>query len=725
MDRRFRALRDEPAPPAVGFDVRSIGGLLRRQARLIIATTLAILALAIAATVMMEPRYSATALVLVDPSDKNLLRPSSRPADAQADSARVDSEVEILKSDAVLTEVIAAKNLITDPDFAVRLGLRDKLLGLVGLGSEQSVSKQPTPDSVLRTLSKSLSIQRRADTYLIAVQVAWRDPQKAAELANAVVQAYIQRQVQSKVDSTLSASAAVQKQLDQTREAVIVAEQKFNGYISDNMDRLIALSGEPELRSKRDALNALFGQTQRDEAEASALRDSVQKKDWSALSKQLATETATALSRQHAELLAALDETQADSAAAVDIQTQISGVEDTLLRAATNEMGQLQATISTSQSRLTDLKQELTTAVSKSDLSPDVLAQIYELQQDTRNTTANYQSLLTRLQELETQSSLQVADSRIASPALTPSSPSFPRIPLIVVFAGVFGFAAAVTLAFLRENLVGGFTSTEQIAAVTRHRLVTAIPRQAIAAGHMSLADQLVIAPLSRYSEGVRRVRAMIDRMLPNMSDTDEVEAKVVLVTSAMPDEGKTTIALSLARAYAQAGQRTIIIDCDLRRPSLHRHLNCQPSGGLIDYLSGKVEPDQFSRVVIRDKETPLTAIVGSRDATIPTDKLFSAALFARLLAATKKRFDVVILDSPPLGAVIDSEYLADHADVVAFVVRWASTPQRAVTEALESLSFTKSDDAKTLIVMNQSAAESRRAGAAYSSYYREQPAGE
>jgi len=710
--------RVERSPQGAGFDLRAITGLLRRQARLIIATVLTIVALAIVATLAVDPRYTATSLIFVDPSDKNLLDPTAGAASSGSDSPRVDSEVEILRSDAVLMAVIASQNLVADPEFGVRLGWREKLKGFLRIGRVELPTGQEALGVVRSRLSKALSVQRRGDTYLISVQVTTRSPEKSAALANAISDAYIQLQIQSKVDSTQAAQAAVQRQIEKTRAAVVAAEQEFTTYISSNIDKLAALPGGAALAQKRDALNSLTERSQQASSQAEALQSSIQQRNWNALSKQLENDAAAELLRQREVLAASLNQTASGSPQETSLKAKLSEVEASLVSTAETEIGQLQNTVAASQGQLTETRQELTAAVTKASLPPDILAQIYELQQDSRNTTANYQSLLARLQNLETQSTLQVADSRIVSSALIPTAASFPRIPLILTLATVLALAGGVLLAFLFENHVGGFTSEEQVEAVTGLSTVTSVPALPGSGRGAAMTDQFVEKPLSRFAESIRRIRAMLDRLMPAKDETSHPTGKVLLVASALPNEGKTTIALSLARAYAQAGQNVLLVDCDLRKPTVHRYLKTEASSGLIDYLSGKIPADRLADITTQDSATSLLALVGTRGATIPTDELLSTKIFAKLIASARKQFDVVVLDSPPLEILVDGSYLVDFADAVAFVVKWAHTPQRAVLNGLHKLSFGRSLNKPTLIVMSQERrGESHGESAYYSDY--------
>lgn len=359
------------------IDIRQIFGLLRREMRLILVTMLLVLGVAVLVSFALKPIFTASALVLVDPSRKNLLDPEAQFGNAVSDNARVDSEVELARSDNVLLKVIVAENLQSDPEFATGLGWRSRILAFLRL-------REPTPPAgaealttVLNGLRSSVNVRRRGLTYLISIEGQSDDPEKAARIANGVAKAYIEEQVLAKVNSITTSQTVLQDRIAQARNAIASSEGGFDANI------------EPVDRQGGDPI--------------------------------------------------------------------IAGLAEELAR-------------------------------------------------------RQYEMLLSRGQDMDTQAGLQIADSRIVSPALAPSYASFPNIRLLLTLAGIAGLALGIVLAFLRENYVGGFTSEQQAETVLRHKIAAALPRQkALRAGATSHGDAVVTAPLSFFSEATRRVRAELD----------------------------------------------------------------------------------------------------------------------------------------------------------------------------------------------------------------------
>jgi succinoglycan biosynthesis transport protein ExoP len=237
---------------------------------------------------------------------------------------------------------------------------------------------------------------------------------------------------------------------------------------------------------------------------------------------------------------------------------------------------------------------------------------------------------------------------------------------------------------------------------VLKTRVATAVPRQKGRSEKESLANLMVTSPLSVFAESIRRLRATLEQSLRSSVHADEeAGGKIVMVCSTAPNEGKTTLALALARSYALSGQRTLLIDCDLRKPSLHRHLGIEPSQGLLEFLTTD-NSKELSAIISKDVITDATLIVGARRSDLPTDQLLTGPSFQRLLRAARRTFDIVVIDTPPVGPVVDSLYVAPFADAIVFITRWSSTSQLDAKHALASLQGARRPSTEIVAVINQ-----------------------
>ena len=700
------------------IDLRNIAGLLRRQIRLIIITIVAVVGVALIGAFALTPIFSSSALILVDPSTKNLLDPEALFSSAGADSARIDTEVEILRSDSILLQVITSENLIGDAEFGPSIGWRGRILGFLRLADPQMPSGQDALNDTLSNLRNAITVQRRGTTYLISVQVRSANAEQAAVIANAITKAYISDQLNSKVGSLLASRDILQSRINDARTAIVTSENAFDAFIQNNIDSLANDPANSDLAATQRQIEALRAAKAASDQTLNAAQANLETANWEELVKSLQSDALAELDRQRQELATAIESAGQDSPTAVDLRTQLAQVEDRLKTQATSDVTALQAAITSTADQEQSLRESMRQKVLTSALSADVLAELYGMQQSAELARGQYQTLLTRVQDLDTQANLQIADSRVVSPALAPQSAAFPNRSLIVMVALLLGVALGVALAFLYENLIGGFNSVEQIESVLKTRVAAAIPRQTAKSANASLADFMVQEPLSLFAEAVRRIRVAINRpgaSLLASSTIDGHTSQVIMVSSTAPNEGKTTIALALARSYALSGQSALIIDCDLRKPSVHRHLGAEKTRGLSEYLESlRSGPADLTSALSHDPLTELTAITGAHRSATATDQLLASRSFGLLIEAARRSFDVLILDTPPVGPVVDALYVAPFADSIVFVTKWGSTPQSTAKRAIQSLAESKRPETEIVTVLNQQT-ESR--SAYYSKY--------
>lgn len=717
------------------IDLKSIIGLVRRQIRLILMTFFAIIAFAALLTYSMTPKFDAIALVLVDTRNKDLLARDDGYGNSSADNARVESEVGILKSDQILIRAIQENNLIGDPEFGVVLSIKDRILEILRLSPAAPTENQLLA-GVLTRFGDAVSVRRNGLTYLISIGVRSQNAEKAAKLANSLTDIYIREQVNSKVAGALVSRNTLQARVDAAQITIAENEKKLDSYINDNLSRVAESTGSGNLTALRAQLDQLSDLKKQQSDRLTSLKQSFEAKDFQTVSDVLGSTAIAELDRQRIQIANRLTDSTGNTADSVNLRAELAKLDDKISKSVNQEAEDLQRKVETSQKQVDELREQLRSSVLKSDLPAEMLAEMYALQQSAVNARSQYQGLLTRLQELDAQTALQLPDSRIVSPALAPSSASFPPSKLIVLAAGLFALGFGLVLAITREHFVGGFVTEDQVESVLRLPLSAVAPYEgndgqsgdSKGGGASSAADMMISAPLSRYAEAVRRLRIGIDEVNKRSTgfadedmDTDRSgKGSVILLTSSVPSEGKSTTALAVARAYALTGRRTLLIDCDLRKPSINRYLNTTPTHNFIDYLRDDVQNISLASMTVRDPLTGLTVLPGGRRADVATDQLVMSEKMTRILNSARRHFEYVIVDSPPIEPVVDALYLAKHADVIVFVVKWVSTPQSVAKRSVRALREHKNPNADITAILNQQ--DGAKAGDYYSyaGYYSE-----
>ncbi len=696
------------------MDPKDIAALLGRQRRLILATMALVFALAFLHLLTATPVYRASTLLLVDGRGSNLLDPSSGETPQGAVlNARVDGEVEILRSDATALAVIEAAGLIRDPEFGPRLGWIEKagialgldlspdgLRGLVGLAPRGPRDGAELVGAAMARLGEAVTIRRQDQTWLIAISVASVSPQSAARIANAYAATYIRRQVEAKTQALLGARDVLSAQIATARSQLAQAEAGVEDFIAANLARLEAESSDPAIVRLRQDLEATRTRRAEDAARLAAAAGAQAEGAWDEMARTLGDAALEELARQRSDLARRLAGVADGSAEAVDLARGLAQIEDDLALRADSALAAVRSGMDDLDLRATAADARLREALVRSGLPADLLAELFELQQAATIARSQYQTLLARAQDMGTLANIQIADARVVSEALPPDTPASPNRRLGIVLGLAGGLALGIVLAFLREYHVGGAMSASQLRNVLQARVPVSVPRVTPPEGG-SPADLVALAPMSPYAETFRKLRAAIDtglgrqgdRAWPDGAGTDTDtgretggSGRVIIACSALPAEGKTSCALALARTYALAGMRTLLVDADLRKPGIARRIGASSTTGLLDYLLHQGALGAATLETAEDPLSPLAVLTAGERSTVPTGQLIDSRAFHGLLGAAVRSFDIVVLDSPPLLPVVDARYLARHADAAVLVVRQGLATQGELREALGQL---------------------------------------
>jgi len=702
------------------LDLRSLLGLLRRQIKLIIATILVVNGIAALIIFQLTPIYTATALVMVDPRQKDILDPDGQVSLLPNDSGRVESEVGILRSPTVMVGVVRDLGLTKDPQFVPQPGWQSRLKEIIGVRESQPTA-EAIANTVLANLRNAISISRQGLTYLIEISASSPDPQKAAIIANSVADNYIEAQIDAKIETADIAQQKILSRLDSAVASVRAAEDKIDRFVDDN---LTAINDQATLNDIAAFQRDIDAQEARrlDLSRSFDTLDQYRRSgNWDQLVAQVESSQLAALNASREQLEQQLESAGSDSARSVQLRQQLEELNKRLDVAALTTVSQLRADVDAVEQQENDLRQRRRDKIISS-LPKDIVVRLYEVQKEADSSRAVYERMLNSSKAIEAQKDLQVADSRVVSKALPPSGPSFPNTKMLFALCGFASIGLGLALAFLRENFVGGFVDEAQAESVLGVPTLSSLPslEQSSAwkgEGGLS-ANEIILHPISPYSEAVRRIRLGVDLGRRRRS----VGAQTILVTSAVPNEGKTPTAVSLARAFALSGKKTLLIDCDLRRPTVHKALGMDSRPGFIDYLSGVAGEDALNDLVSVDPATGLSMIVGAGGSRSATDSLLDSARLERLMELAQGWFDFIIIDSSPLLPVVDARLLLRYATAAVIVIRWAQTSQQEVRAALSDLSRVNYRGTPLFAVLNQVEVGSFGYGyrGRYKSYYAE-----
>jgi capsular exopolysaccharide synthesis family protein len=400
----------------------------------------------------------------------------------------------------------------------------------------------------------------------------------------------------------------------------------------------------------------------------------------------------------------------------IKISEELASVDQQINGETQRILSSLQSDVAVARSQVGVVERSLRDAQGLNATASQAGVQLRELQRNAESAKSLYEAFLKRFNELGEQGTLQTTDARVISRATVPSSPSYPKTSLYLAGSLAAALFAAAVVAFSLEQFDRGLRTRQQVEAELGLPMLASLPLEEPSAldwdgGTHNASEVVVRKPLSGYNEAFRLLRAGIQ-----LSNVDAPPV-LVLITSALPSEGKSTGALSLARSAALAGDRVLLIDGDIRRPGISKilGLDTKESIGLVQCITGEVQIDQ---AIIPDGITPLHILLAGTSVRNPPDLLSSVAM-RNLLAAVKKDYDLVIIDSSPVLPAIDSRLFGRLVDTTVFFVRWEDTPKDAANEALRLLQDFNAPVAGVALTMTDRRRQSRYGyyGDSYSYY--------
>jgi exopolysaccharide transport family protein len=683
-------------PVAARRDVREMLRLVNRRKWQLIGITALVCAIAGVVLTQLTPQYRATALVMLDTRKMKVTNAVDLITGPTIDIAAIQTEIEVLRSATLLRRVVGKLELGNDPEYGALppspaskalQQLKAAYFSIIG-----SAPSEPDPRSggdkatqrAILILQRELAIVPRNRSFVIAISVDSHDRDKAKRIVDAIADFYIVDQLQAKLDANKRAVEFFNDRLDELKRNVETAERAAVTYreksgLTIGKDTTIATQSLTELNTQLVQARA---QRADKESRLIALKQA-------ATNPQLLGGLTEVLANP---LISSLRAQEAEVARRIGDLSQRYGESHPRLLQARAEQGQIQARINVEVAKiLASVQGDAEAARSKEQQLEQQLAQmekaagglgqsevqLHQLEREAQSNRALYEDFLKRFKEIREQQDLQQPDARILSAAIVPTAPVFPRYALTMLVALGLGIAISVLLIVVIERLDGGFRNGDQIERLSGRSvigMIPTVPRSLL--GKVTPAAFAVQKPTSSFAEALRSVHTAI-----TLGMLDK-RPKVLMVTSSLPEEGKSTFACSLGVVLAQANpaKRVIVVDCDLRRSSIMKTLGVSATAGFLhDYLAGTKTLDE---VVGHDARSGLYFIQSKANTPNSAEILDSKAMqdFVGTLAAA---FDLVILDTPPVMAVSDARLTARLADYILFLVRWERTERDLALNAL------------------------------------------
>jgi succinoglycan biosynthesis transport protein ExoP len=671
--------------------------ILRKHQWLILTFLLTVVTVVTIASFKMKPIYQAAARVEVDREAQNMLPfqdPNSYGEYVDMENY-IETQSKILQSETLALQTIKTLDLGRYPEFG---GSANALTWTHGLAAQ----RRP---AILGAFLGRLVVKRVPNSRLVEVQFEAQDPQLAAQVVNTHLQSFIEQNFRSKYDATTQASNWLSAELEELRIKVAKSEDARIAY--ERQNQIWQIDEKQDITTQKLAdLSKAVTEAQTILAEKEALYRMAVSGNVDAIPAARDNAVIQDLLKRKTEL----DEGYADAVNQYGpnypkvkrLTAQKEELEQDLEKARKTILDSVDQEFNTSRQRVQLLQEALDKQKSEANDLAEKLVQYHILKHDAESNKALYDGLLQKLKEAGITAGLRSSNIRVVDPALAPASPSRPQKARNILLAILVGLVGGVGLALFREYLDNTVKSPDDIEALTglpslavvpslpglngHHKRFSRFAREALPAAASAPRVELLafVQPKSQISEAFRALRTSL------LLSQAEHPPQVILVTSALPREGKTTAAVNLAVTLAQLGDRTLLMDSDLRKPGVRRVLNLTvgKEGGLSSYLAGVMTLDEA--IVPHPTIKNLDALTTGPVPPSPAD-LLSSHRMREALVELRHRYKFIVIDSPPILAATDAVILSSLTDGVLLVVRSGETPKEAFTRTRDLLGAVKS----------------------------------
>jgi capsular exopolysaccharide synthesis family protein len=623
----------------------------------------------------------------------------------------IESELEVLRSRGLAAKIIEKGGLLNHPAF--NPGLREPEEGLFdflqylhprtwiprewkrtlkeAMGQETEIDPPTEQEVTDRTMSTAiniflggLSLEQIEYSYVLRVHYSSSDRNLAARIANLIPEVYIVDQLEAKFEATEQANAWLTSQLADLETKVAESERAveifrdehgmtqmagrgiLDAQLSElNSQLIVARAGKAEIDARLAQINRLLvdgsrGVETTTEVLSSQLIQQLRAQEIQIMSR--ASELAVEYGAKHPRMLQV-------NAELVEIRDRIDIEVDKVAASLENEAEFARA-------RVKSLEESLREAQGLTSDQNKEAVQLRALQREAAANRALFETFLNRFKETSSTQGLETADARVISKAEVPGGPSYPNRQQKMTTIALLGFLGACTLVLGLQFLNPGLRSPEHVQQVLHEYVIGVIP---FITGRLDLYDHVLKKPGSGEAEAINSMKFALALSNP------DIEIKAVQVTSSVPEEGKTSLAIALARVVASSGKNVLLVDGDLRRSSINKKLGVAAGHkGLSDLVVAGDAP--LSEFIQRDEKGQLDFMpVGTAQYANATD-IFSSHRMSSIVDMLKSRYDLVVVDSPPVMAVADARIIGQVMDKTLFVVRWNKTPRKVAQAAVEQL---------------------------------------
>jgi exopolysaccharide transport family protein len=678
--------------------------VLIKRKFVVLGCLLAIFGAVLVASLKMTPIYEATGRIAINKPDNNLVtfKDSANAAVDYQDPTDLDTEVSILQSDLLALQVIKNLNLDKMPEFGGKPSNGPE----ANLAPDALATDSARTAALISAFKGGLHVSLKPNTRIVEIRYTSTNPQLAALIVNTLASTYVEQNFKTKFESTMQASDWLQQQLTDLQIKVQTSQEKLVKYQKEH-EILGTDEKQNIITEKLGELNKELTVAESVRMEKESLYRLVQSGD-----PETVASTAEALESGGANgsaglspLLGVLRSKEADLKIQIaELSTQFGPSYPKVAQLS----GQLKEVDNQIQVELKKIVDRVRGEYLAAQQQEDMLKGEFEKQKQEANKLNEsaidysllkrdvdvnrqlYEGLLEKLKEAGVTAGLKSNNVRLVDIARAPAAPTEPNIPRNLAFGFVLGLTSGIGLAFLLENIDNTVRTTEQAQVISGLPALGMIPLGSKSSAEASATRALGVAssreavelvtharPQSQMAESYRALRTSL--LLSNLG----TPPKVVMVTSARPQEGKTTTSINTAVVLAQKGVRVLLIDADLRRPSIHKTLGLGPRTGLSNVLTGSTA---LEAAILRSAVLSNLFILPAGTPPPNPAELLASANMRDLLLDLRDKYDHIVIDTPPTLSVTDAVVLSPRVDAIVLVIRSGQTTKQALRRSRDIL---------------------------------------
>jgi succinoglycan biosynthesis transport protein ExoP len=694
---------DPPGQSGPGLVDLALGFLFRRYVVIVLLVLLGGMAGAIF-LVVKPPAYTADAKILIGAPKPEFVQQQSLLTDAPLDQTQMETQFQILLSKALLAPIVHKLKLADDPEFSSPPG---GLIGRVLHVFSNSSSPQPKLDpteTAIGTLTDRLTINRVGWSRVIEIGARSQSAEKAAQIANAVAMAYIDDQQEARLQANRAASTWLQERLRQLQEQAATAERAKVAFKQQNnilsadgkrIDEQNVANLNDRVLAARNHSSEVFARLTRLEAIIRAWNPKASFVDGS-ISDELGSPILTNLRQQYLDLSRRETEWSTkygrEHGAVVDLRNRLLGLRASTFEELQRIAAALKGDYAIAQLHQAEIEKQLERVISQAQTVDNANATLQELESNASTYHSLYGSFLQRYTGAVQQDSYPLVETRLISSASALSTKVKPKPLLIFGVSLMGGLALGVGVGLLRDLMDRVFRTRTQVQSLLQIPCISVVPfvkrcqlrpKKLVAStsGERTVVRdasafwRVVDSPSAIFAESIRAIKLAIHCRGKGSN-------RVIGFTSALPNEGKSTIAAAVAQLTAKVGGRVIIVDCDLRIPSLSRRWAPNASVGIGDVISGV---RSLEETVWKDPVTNVFFLPAVQTAPLFASELLESESLKRLIDRLRESFDFVIVDLPPLVPIVDARAAAHLVDCMILVIEWGRTGINVVRHALDT----------------------------------------